>query len=210
MENMKYPCSIETLFAMRVLLDDMIGQMQRDAQQPKAAELTLICSADKMLAGAGEVITLSGVVKNTSEADAEEIRLAFALPEGFRPLKESLHCDCGGQAGCTGGILIPRLAAGESCIVRLQAAADRLPRQNPVRVGFFCEQGGRRTSAESLCIWVTDRSCCRESTGCCMADVLAQWSLAQLFGLNDCEIALLLEYLQNHREDILSTVGRCR
>lgn len=40
---MKYPCSIETLFAMRVLLDDMIGQMQRDAQQPKAAELTLIC-----------------------------------------------------------------------------------------------------------------------------------------------------------------------
>lgn len=212
MERQKYPCSIEALWELRVLLDDMIEQMQKEAlAAAKPAELALLCSADRMLVGMGEELTLSGVVKNTSQADAGELWLAFTLPAGLRLVPGSVSCDCeSAKADCPGAIRLPGLAAGESCIIRFQARVDQLPGENPVQVGFRCQQGGRSIEADSLCIWITDRSCCRKSVGCCMADVLAQWSLAQLFGLDDCEIALLLEYLQNHREDILSITGGCR
>ena len=43
-----------------------------------------------------------------------------------------------------------------------------------------------------------------------MAAALAQWSLAQLFGLSECEIALLLEYLQEHRETLLEVAAGSR
>lgn len=57
---------------------------------------------------------------------------------------------------------------------------------------------------EPLRLWITDRSCRVTSAGVEMADAVAQWSLAQLFGMPEKDIGALLEYMQNNKDDILS------
>ena len=142
--------------------------------------------------------------------DRPALTKLLGLPEGLRLLPEGKNCPCCRRLPVP-VLDLARLAPGETRALSVRVVADQLPAENPLQVFLDCTADEEPCPGASLSLWLTDRSCSRKQAGCGMADALAQWSLAQLFGLSECEIALLLEYLQEHRETLLEVAAgnRC-
>ena len=206
-ESRKQTDRLRQLQELRASLDTQIEEL---TARENHRQLELCCSADKTLAGAGEPVLLCGVIHNSGCEPVEDLHLEFRLPEGLRLLPEGKNCPCCRRLPMP-VLDLARLAPGETRALSVRVVADQLPAENPLQVFLDCTADGKPCPGASLSLWLTDRSCSRKQAGCGMADALAQWSLAQLFGLSECEIALLLEYLQEHRETLLEVAGgnRC-
>lgn len=196
---------LRQLQELRAFLDTQIEELTAREHHRK---LELCCSADKTLAGAGEPVLIWGVVHNSGCEAVENLHLELRLPSGLQLLPEGGGCTC--HRLPVPALDLPQLGPGETRALSVRVAAEHLPGENPIRIDLDCTVQGEPCPGASLRLWITGRSCSRKQAGCSMADALAQWSLAQLFGLSECEIALLLEYLQEHRETLLEVAaGRC-
>ena len=192
-ESRKQTDRLRQLQELRAFLDTQIEEL---TARENHRQLELCCSADKTHTGGWEPV--------------EDHHVGFRLPEGLRLLPEGKNCPCCRRLPVP-VLDLARLAPGETRALSVRVVADQLPAENPLQVFLDCTADGEPCPGASLSLWLTDRSCSRKQAGCGMADALAQWSLAQLFGLSECEIALLLEYLQEHRETLLEVAAgnRC-
>ena len=196
MQRMEENDRLQQLLALRAFVDTEISRLSGGGLPE------LWCSADKTLAGTCEPVLVCGVVHNSGCEPVRQLSLRLTLPEGAE-LADAGKCPCTRLPQAT-GLELEELAPGETRAVCVRVVFRALPVENPVRSGLTGTAGGRELDGGGVSLWLTDRSCCRKQAGCAMADALAQWSLGQLFGLSECEIGLLLEYLQEHRDDLLA------
>lgn len=215
MEKHMLYAELSPLYKLREMLGDVILQAEescRSCQADGGEGLILTHAVDRTLAPAGSLVTYSVVVSNSGSKPVQQVTLRIGLPACMTYVPRSLTVDFdpvyGGGFEQSHTLELGAMDSGELRMIRFDAVISTKAAHNPIEIlaDAVYRMGELQDSAraEPLQVWVTDRSCLGCRNGLTMAEVVAQWSLAQLFGMPDEEIGDLLLYLQNHKEDILS------